>query len=210
LEGCDPSVIKEIDWHKCCSIFWGEVSMKSSYEMRHVNRHVGEGLRLAREVRRISMEQLAQDLGISPKRLERLENGVEEATSTDLHLSARALGVHVSMFFEGLAKPCTGAQTRYACRGEGLGRAVNANLGARMRLAREVRGLSLERLAHAAGIEPQRLEKLEYGEEEAAASDIHGLADVLDVAVAYFFEGATDLVPYHDPPEEAAPRPMFA
>ncbi len=184
--------------------------MIASYDLSHVNRHVGEGLRLAREVRQISAEQLAQDLGISPERLERLEAGEEEATSTDLHLSARALGVDVSMFFEGLAKPCKGARTRDACRGESLERAVNANLGARMRLAREVRGLSLERLAQAAGIERQRLENLEYGEEEAAASDIHCLADVLDVAVAYFFEGATDQVPYHDPPEEAAPRPMFA
>lgn len=184
--------------------------MIASYEMSHVNRHVGEGLRLAREVRRISAEQLAQDLGISPERLERIETGEEEATSTDLHLSAQTLGVHVSMFFEGLAKPYTGARTEGPCRGQGLGRIVNANLGARMRLAREVRGFSLERLAQAAGIERQRLENLEYGEEEAAASDIHCLADVLDVAVAYFFEGVTDQVPHDAPPKEAAPRPMFA
>jgi transcriptional regulator with XRE-family HTH domain len=184
--------------------------MKSSYEMRQVNRHVGEGLRLAREVRGVSAEQLAQDLGISPERLKRIETGEEEATSTDLHLSAQTLGVDVSMFFEGLAKPCTGGRTQGPCRGQGLGRTVNANLGARMHLAREVRGLSLERLAQAAGIDPQRLENLEYGEEEAAASDIHRLADVLDVAVAYFFEGVTDQTPYDDPPEDAAPRPMFA
>lgn len=184
--------------------------MMASYEISHVNRHIGEGLRLAREVRQISAEQLAQDLGTSPERLERLEAGEEEATSTDLHLSARALGVDVSMFFEGLAKPETDVRTEDACRGEGLGRIVNANLGARMRLAREVRGLSLERLAQAAGMERERLEGLEYGEEEAAASDLHSLARVLDVAVAYFFQGITDPVPYNDPPREAAPRPMFA
>lgn len=187
--------------------------MKSSHEMSHVNRHVGEGLRLAREVRRMSAEQLAQDLGISLERLERIETGEEEATSTDLHLSAQTLGVNVSMFFEGLAKPCTGGRTEGRCRGQGLGRTVNANLGARMRLAREVRGFSLERLAQAAEIERQRLENLEYGEEEAAASDIHRLADVLGVAVAYFFEGVegvTDQLSYDDPPNGAAPRPMFA
>ena len=184
--------------------------MKSSYEMNHVNRHVGEGLRLAREVRGISAEQLAQDLGISPERLERIETGEEEATSTDLHLSAQTLGVDVSMFFEGLSKPGTCARTEGPFRGQGLGRSVNANLGARMRLAREVRGFSLERLAQAAEIDLERLESLEYGEEEAAASDIHRLAGVLDVAVAYFFEGVTDQVPYDDPTKEATPRPMFA
>jgi transcriptional regulator with XRE-family HTH domain len=153
---------------------------------------------------------LAQDLGISPERLERIETGEEEATSTDLHLSARTLGVDVSMFFDGLAKPCANARTGNAFHGQSLGRNVNANLGARMRLAREVRGLSLERLAEAAGIERERLEGLEYGEEEAAASDLHSLARVLDVAVAYFFEGVTDPVPYNDPSGKAAPRPMFA
>jgi transcriptional regulator with XRE-family HTH domain len=188
----------------------GKASMMASFEIGHVNRHVGEGLRLAREVRRVSAEQLAQDLGISPERLERIETGKEEATSTDLHLSARILGVSVSMFFDGLVMPRANARTGDACQGWNLGRKVNANLGARMRLAREVRGLSLERLAEAAGIERDRLEGFEYGEEEAAASDLHSLAHVLDVAVAYFFEGATDPVPYPDPPRQAAPRPMFA
>jgi transcriptional regulator with XRE-family HTH domain len=188
----------------------GKASMMASFEMSHVNRHVGEGLRLAREVRRVSQAQLAQDLGISPERLERIEAGEEEATSTDLHLSARALGVNVSMFFDGLVMPRANARTGDDCRGRSLGRRVNANLGARMRLAREVRGLSLERLAEAAGIERDRLEGFEYGEEEAAASDLHSLARVLDVAVAYFFEGATDPVPYIDPPGQSEPRPMFA
>ena len=184
--------------------------MMASYEIGHVNRHVGEGLRLAREVRQFSAKQLAQDLGISPERLERIETGKEEATSTDLHLSARALGVDVSMFFDGLAKPRASTRSGNACQGQCIGRNVNANFGTRMRLAREVKGLSLERLAQTAGIERERLEGLEYGEEEAAASDLHSLARVLDVAVAYFFEGVTDPVPYNDPSEEAAPRPMFA
>ncbi len=184
--------------------------MIASYEISHVNRHVGEGLRLAREVRQFSAEQLAQDLGISLQRLERIETGEEEATSTDLHLSARTLGVDVSMFFEGLAKPCTSARTGDACQKDGLGGSVNVNLGARMRLAREVRGLSIERLAQAAGIERERLESLEYGEEEAAASDLHCLARVLNVAVAYFFEGVTDHVQQNEPLGASAPHPMFA
>ena len=180
-----------------------------------VNRHVGEGLRLAREVRRISAEQLAQDLGITVERLERLETGEEEATSTDLLLSARTLGVDVSMFFEGLIKSLASARTGPGCGEPGLRRAVNANLGARMRLAREVRGFSLEGLARAAAIEHDRLERIEYGEEEAAAGDLHSLARVLAVPVAYFFggvaEGAADSPQSNSRPVVGtAPQPLFA
>ncbi|MGF1639819.1 MAG: helix-turn-helix domain-containing protein [Rhodospirillales bacterium] len=178
-----------------------------------INRYVGAGLRLAREVRRLSVDQVARDLGMSEERLRRLESGEEEATCTDLHLSARALGVDVAVFFEGLGDP--GLEPTGGRAGDpALRRSVNSNLGARMRLAREVRGLSLDGLAEITGIERGRLERIEYGGEEASAVDLLTLAGVLDIPIGFFFGGVADVVA--DPPQDddpspaAAPHPMFA
>lgn len=69
---------------------------------RHINRHIGSGLLLARTVRGASLKDLAVATGLTEQRLERLEGGKIEATPRDLLLLAGSLAIPVQFFFEGL------------------------------------------------------------------------------------------------------------
>lgn len=67
---------------------------------------------------------------------------------------------------------------------------INRYIGAGLSLARIVRGLSPTELAMAAGIEADRLRRLEKGEAEFTARELYMTAEVLCVPVDYFFDGA--------------------
>lgn len=66
---------------------------------------------------------------------------------------------------------------------------INRYIGGGLSLARIVRGLSLTELAMAAGIEADRLRRLEKGEAEFTARELYMTAEVLCVPVDYFFDG---------------------
>lgn len=68
---------------------------------------------------------------------------------------------------------------------------INRYIGCGLSLARIVRGLSLADLAIATGIEPDRLHRLEKGEEEFTAREMYMAAKVLCVPIDYFFDGVT-------------------
>ncbi|MCR6630634.1 MAG: helix-turn-helix domain-containing protein [Magnetospirillum sp.] len=85
---------------------------------------------------------------------------------------------------------------------DGLGRAnaVDAHVGARIRLRRNGLGLSQERLADALGLTFQQVQKYEKGVNRVGASRLFDLARVLNVPIGYFFE---NLIPPE--PEPAGP-----
>ena len=69
---------------------------------RRINAYVGEGVRIARRLRRLTISAAAEHAGMTPPRLREIEDGSSEASSRDLLLLSRALGVDMNFFFDGL------------------------------------------------------------------------------------------------------------
>jgi transcriptional regulator with XRE-family HTH domain len=66
-------------------------------------------------------------------------------------------------------------------------------LGARIRQARESRGLSQEELASLVSRDQRAISEYENGKRKLAAADIPTFAEVLDVPILYFFEAEMNL-----------------
>src|SRR5215204_866273 len=65
---------------------------------------------------------------------------------------------------------------------------IDIRVGARLRLRRNMLGLSQERLGEAIGLTFQQVQKYERGANRIGASRLHELSRVLDVPVAFFFD----------------------
>ncbi len=68
-------------------------------------------------------------------------------------------------------------------------RKVDGHVGRRVRERRREIGISQEKLADAIGIAFQQVQKYEIGINRVAASRLWDIARILEVDVAYFFEG---------------------
>ena len=86
---------------------------------------------------------------------------------------------------------------------------VDVQVGSRVRLRRNMLGLSQEKLGEAIGLTFQQVQKYERGANRIGASRLHELSRVLDVPVSFFFD---DLDPvrapaipqgFAEPPQEA-------
>jgi transcriptional regulator with XRE-family HTH domain len=71
---------------------------------------------------------------------------------------------------------------------EGQPDPVDIHVGARLRLRRNLTGLSQEQLGKASGLTFQQIQKYEHGANRISASRLYQMARLLDVPVAYFFE----------------------
>lgn len=69
---------------------------------------------------------------------------------------------------------------------------VDAHVGSRVRMRRIVLGMSQERLGEQLGLTFQQVQKYEKGVNRIGASRLWGVAKVLDVPVAYFYEGLSE------------------
>ena len=65
---------------------------------------------------------------------------------------------------------------------------IDIHVGARVRLRRNLLGLTLQTLAKAVGVTYQQLQKYEWGVNRIGASRLFNLSQVLDVPVSFFFE----------------------
>lgn len=75
---------------------------------------------------------------------------------------------------------------------QGQGRkstSVDVHIGGRIRARRKAIGVSQEQLATRLGIAFQQVQKYEHGANRVSASKLYDVAKVLDVPIAYFFEG---------------------
>lgn len=63
-------------------------------------------------------------------------------------------------------------------------------VGSRIRLRRNMLGLSQEKLGEKLGITFQQIQKYEKGTNRVGASRLQAISDILDVPVSYFFEEA--------------------
>lgn len=87
-----------------------------------------------------------------------------------------------------------------------------ALLGARIRMAREQRGISQDELARLLSRDQRSISEYENGKRRLAALDIPRLAEILDVSVLFFFEDAANphdldqtlLEVFHALPSDAA------
>ena len=65
---------------------------------------------------------------------------------------------------------------------------IDIRVGARLRLRRNMLGLSQEKLGEAIGLTFQQVQKYERGANRIGASRLHELSRVLDVPVSFFFD----------------------
>ena len=77
---------------------------------------------------------------------------------------------------------------------------IDINVGARIRLRRNLLGLSQSRLAESLGVTFQQVQKYEKGINRVGASRLQAIATVFDVPVSFFFEDSAF--------PEAAGRPV--
>lgn len=86
---------------------------------------------------------------------------------------------------------------------------IDIQVGSRVRLRRNMLGLSQEKLGEAIGLTFQQVQKYERGANRIGASRLHELSRVLDVPVSFFFD---DIDPVRAPaiPEGFAEPPADA
>lgn len=70
-----------------------------------------------------------------------------------------------------------------------MGHPVDVHVGKRLRLRRNMLGMSQEAMARAVGITFQQIQKYERGVNRMSASRLYEFSSVLRVPVHYFFEG---------------------
>ena len=86
---------------------------------------------------------------------------------------------------------------------------IDIHVGSRVRLRRNMLGLSQEKLGEAIGLTFQQVQKYERGANRIGASRLHDLSRVLDVPVAFFFDDMDPVrapaIPggFAEPPAEA-------
>src|ERR671916_2789461 len=84
---------------------------------------------------------------------------------------------------------------------------VDVRVGARLRLRRNMLGLSQEKLGEAIGLTFQQVQKYERGANRIGASRLYELSRVLDVPVSFFFD---DTDPVRAPAMGAFAEPAAA
>ena len=67
---------------------------------------------------------------------------------------------------------------------------IDVHVGGRIRLRRNMLGMSQEKLGEHLGITFQQVQKYEKGTNRVGASRLQAIASILEVPVSYFFEGA--------------------
>src|SRR5919205_2368221 len=85
---------------------------------------------------------------------------------------------------------------------------IDVRVGTRLRLRRNMLGLSQEKLGEAIGLTFQQVQKYERGANRIGASRLHELSRVLDVPISFFFDDtdpvrAPAMGGFAEPPAEA-------
>jgi transcriptional regulator with XRE-family HTH domain len=76
---------------------------------------------------------------------------------------------------------------------------IDIHVGSRVRLRRNMLGMSQEKLGDALGITFQQIQKYEKGTNRVGASRLQAIASVLQVPVSFFFEDAPGMAPGGQP-----------
>lgn len=84
---------------------------------------------------------------------------------------------------------------------------IDVHVGSRIRLRRNMLGLSQEKLGESLGITFQQIQKYEKGTNRVSASKLWLIARFLNVELAYFFEGLSDSDVVAEPQQDTSPAP---
>ena len=86
---------------------------------------------------------------------------------------------------------------------------IDKHVGSRVRMRRMMLSMSQEKLGGALGLTFQQVQKYEKGTNRIGASRLQQISHILQVPVAFFFEGAPTSHPQGDGMGEAAPSPTY-
>jgi len=70
--------------------------------------------------------------------------------------------------------------------------AVDVHVGSRIRMRRQLLGMSQEQLGRAIGLTFQQIQKYEHGTNRVSASRLYDMAEALEVPISFFFEELPD------------------
>src|ERR1700693_2413818 len=84
---------------------------------------------------------------------------------------------------------------------------IDKHVGSRVRMRRMMLGMSQEKLGDALGLTFQQVQKYEKGTNRIGASRLQQISLILQVPVAFFFEGAPHLAGGPPPQGADAPSP---
>jgi transcriptional regulator with XRE-family HTH domain len=86
---------------------------------------------------------------------------------------------------------------------------IDKHVGSRVRMRRMMLGMSQEKLGDALALTFQQVQKYEKGTNRIGASRLQQISNILQVPVAFFFEGAPNLSEGTAPTGEGAPSPTY-
>jgi transcriptional regulator with XRE-family HTH domain len=88
---------------------------------------------------------------------------------------------------------------------------IDKHVGSRVRMRRMMLGMSQEKLGDALGLTFQQVQKYEKGTNRIGASRLQQISQILQVPVAFFFEGAPVIVGEFEPASgmHEAPSPAY-
>src|ERR1019366_8529048 len=89
---------------------------------------------------------------------------------------------------------------------------IDKHVGSRVRMRRMMLSMSKEKLGGALGLTFQQVQKYEKGTNRIGASRLQQISHILQVPVAFFFEGAPTFHPQNDGPNDGmaeAPSPTY-
>jgi transcriptional regulator with XRE-family HTH domain len=87
---------------------------------------------------------------------------------------------------------------------------IDKHVGSRVRMRRMMLGMSQEKLGDALGLTFQQVQKYEKGTNRIGASRLQQISHILQVPVAFFFEGAPNLAGQGNTASlEEAPSPAY-
>ncbi len=86
---------------------------------------------------------------------------------------------------------------------------TDKHVGARVRMRRMMLGMSQEKLGDALGLTFQQVQKYEKGANRIGASRLQQISQILQVTVAFFFEGAPNAPGFPPSGLAEAPSPAY-
>jgi transcriptional regulator with XRE-family HTH domain len=86
---------------------------------------------------------------------------------------------------------------------------IDKHVGSRVRMRRMMLSMSQEKLGDALGLTFQQVQKYEKGTNRIGASRLQQISTILQVPVAFFFEGAPELAGGRGPGAKDAPSPTY-
>jgi transcriptional regulator with XRE-family HTH domain len=88
---------------------------------------------------------------------------------------------------------------------------IDKHVGSRVRMRRMMLGMSQEKLGDALGLTFQQVQKYEKGTNRIGASRLQQISQILQVPVAFFFEGAPDIpsIGFPQNGSSEAPSPTY-